>query len=84
MDEPGDRVEELRKIATQVRVRAIEANKAVIADLAGVWRELNELAAGRPDVRKLCDQIAGDIARLEKLDLALDTEWLAEAKRARP
>jgi hypothetical protein len=28
--------------------------------------------------------VAGDIARLEKLDLAFDTEWLAEAKRARP
>lgn len=84
MDEPIDRVEELRKIATQVRVRAIEADKAVIAELAAIWRELNELAAGRPDVRTLCDQIAGDIARLEKLDLAFDTEWLAEAKRARP
>ena len=34
MDEPGDRVEELRKVATQVRVRAIEANKAVIAHTA--------------------------------------------------
>jgi hypothetical protein len=84
MDEPSGRVEELREQATQVRVRAIEANKSLIADLAGIWQELNELATGRPEVRKICKQIAGDIARLEKLDLAFDTEWLAEAKRARP
>lgn len=68
----------------QVRVRAIEANKALIAELSEIWNELNQLAAGQPEVRKACEQIAGDIARLEKLDLAFDTEWLAEAKRIRP
>lgn len=68
----------------QVRVRVMEANTGVIAELTGIWQELNELAAGRPDVRRTCTQIADDIARLQKLDLALDTEWLAEAKRARP
>ncbi len=84
MDEPSDRIGELREQATQVRVRAIEANKVLIAELSRIWQELNELAAGRPEVRKICTQIAGDIARLEKVDLAFDTEWLAEAKRARP
>ncbi|MCC6496843.1 MAG: hypothetical protein IT193_11385 [Propionibacteriaceae bacterium] len=84
MDEPSDRIGELREQATQVRVRAIEANKVLIAELSRIWQELNELATGRPDVRKICTQIAGDIARLEKVDLAFDTEWLAEAKRARP
>jgi len=62
----------------------IEANKAVIAELTGIWHELNELAAGQADVRRTCTQIADDIARLQKVDLAFDTEWLAEAKRARP
>jgi hypothetical protein len=84
MDEPSDRVAELREQATQVRVRAIDANRKLIDELAGVWRELNELAAGQPDVRRLCDEISGDIARLEKLDLAFDTEWIAEVKRTRP
>jgi hypothetical protein len=84
MDEPTGRVEELSEQAAQVRVRAIEANRALITELSGVWNELNGLADGRPDVRRTCDQIAGDIARLEKLDLAFDTEWLAEAKRTRP
>ncbi len=82
MDEPTDRVAELKDHAAQVRVRAIAANKALIAELAGVWNEFNELAATRPDVRRTCDLVAGDIARLEKLDLAFDTEWLSEAKRA--
>lgn len=84
MDEPVGRVEELREQAATLRVGAIEANKRLIAELAAIWHELNGLAGGRPDVRKLCEQIAADIARLEKLDLAFDTEWLAEAKRARP
>jgi hypothetical protein len=83
MDESSGRVDELREQAVQVRVRAIEANKGLIAELVDIWHELNELATSRPDVRKLCEQIAADIARLEKLDLAFDTEWLAEAKRAR-
>lgn len=67
-----------------VRVRAIEANKRLIAELEAIWRELNELAGSQPDVRKTCKQIAADIARLEKLDLAFDTEWLAETKRLHP
>ncbi len=84
MDEPNARVEELSAQAVQLRVRAIEANRGVIVELQGIWHQLNELAAGRQDVRRICDQIAADIARLEKLDLALDTEWLAEARRAHP
>ena len=84
MDETRDRVTELREQAGNLRVRAIEANKGLIAELTAVWKELNGLADGRPEVRKLCEQVAGDIARLEKVDLAFDTEWLAEAKRARP
>jgi hypothetical protein len=84
MDETRDRVAELREQAGNIRVRAIEANRGLIAELAAVWNELNGLAAGRPEVRKFCERVAGDIARLEKLDLAFDTEWLAEAKRARP
>lgn len=77
MDETRDRVAELREQAGNLRVRAIEANNELIAELTGVWNELNALANGRPDVRKLCEQVAGDIARLEKLDLAFETEWLA-------
>jgi hypothetical protein len=84
MDEPNGRIAELRGQAAQVRVRAIESNKLLIEELAGIWHELNELAAGRPEVRRTCDRIAGDIARLEKLDLAFDAEWLAEVKDARP
>lgn len=84
MDEPTSRADELRAQAAQLRVRAIEANRAMIAELSGIWHELNELAPGRPDVRRACDRIAADIARLEKLDLAFDTEWLAEAKQVRP
>ena len=84
MDESSDRVAELIGRATQVRVRAIAANKALIEELTGVWDELNELASGRPDVRRTCTQIADDIARLQKLNLAFDTEWLAEAKRVHP
>jgi hypothetical protein len=84
MDEPSDRIAQLREQAAQVRVRAIESNQLLIDELAGIWHELNDLAAGRPEVRKVCDRIAGDIARLEKLDLAFDTEWLAEAKGVRP
>jgi hypothetical protein len=84
MDETRDRVAELREQAGNIRVRAIEANRGLIAELTAVWKELNGLADGRPEVRKVRERVAGDIARLEKLDLAFDTEWLAEAKRARP
>ncbi len=84
MEEARDRFAELREQAGNIRVEAIEANQALIAKLTEVWNELNGLAAGLPEARKLREQIAGDIARLEKLDLAFETEWLAEARRARP
>ena len=84
MDEPSGRIAELKEQAVQARVRAIEANKALIAELVGIWNELNDLAGGQPEVRRTCELVAADIARLEKLDLAFDTEWLAEAKRAHP
>jgi SepF-like predicted cell division protein (DUF552 family) len=84
MEEAKDRFAELREQAGNIRVEAIEANQALIAKLTEVWNELNGLAAGLPEARKLREQIAGDIARLEKLDLAFETEWLAEARRARP
>lgn len=80
----GDRVDELRKQAVEVRVRAIESHKELIAELVEIWRELKDLADGRPEARKACEQVAADIARLEKVDLAFDTEWLAEAKRLHP
>lgn len=83
MDESGSRVDELREQATAVRVRAIETHRGLIEELSRIWHELNDLAAGRPDVRRTCEQIAADIARLEKLDLTLDTEWAADAKHAR-
>ena len=41
MDETRDRVTELRQQAGDLRVRAIEANKGLIAELAAVWKELN-------------------------------------------
>lgn len=80
----ASRIEELREQASSVRIRAIDANKILIEELSAVWRELNELANGRPEVRRLCDEVSGDIARLEKLDLAFDTEWAAEVKRTHP
>jgi hypothetical protein len=82
MDEPTDGVAELRERVIEVRARVIESHRGLIAELNGLWHELNELAAGRPEVRRLGDEVAADIARLEKVDLALDTEWLADAKRA--
>ncbi|MGC3992809.1 MAG: hypothetical protein QM779_01545 [Propionicimonas sp.] len=81
MDETDSGVERLRDQVVQVRVRAIAANRALIVELTGLWRELNELADGDPDARILREEVAADIARLEKVDLAFDTEWLAEAKR---
>ena len=83
MYEPSDRVGELKAQAADARVRVIESNKLVIAELSRIWHELNETAAGQPEVRKHCEHVAADIARLEKLNLAFDTEWLAEAKRDR-
>jgi hypothetical protein len=82
MDEPSDRFDELRAQAIGVRVRAIEGNRALIAELQGIWRELNAIAAGNPDARRTCEHVAADIARLEKVDLALDTAWLADEKQA--
>ena len=83
MDEPSDRVVELTGQASALRLRAIEANERLVAEFQEIWRELNQLAALRPEARKVCDHIAADIARLEKLDLAFDTERLDEAKRSR-
>lgn len=84
MDEPSDPVAVLTEQASLLRLRAIEANQQLVAELEEIWRELNQLAAHRPEARKACELIAADIARLEKLDLAFDTERLAEAKRAHP
>ena len=84
MYEPSDRVGELKTQAADARVRVIESNKLVIAELSRIWHDLNEAAASQAEVRKVCEHVAADIARLEKLNLAFDTEWLAEAKRVRP
>jgi len=83
MDEPAARLGALQQRIVDARLRAIEANKVLIADLEAIWRELSDLSAGYDDARPLCDEVSADIARLEKLDLTLDTEWLADAKRAR-
>ncbi|MFT4110636.1 hypothetical protein [Propionicimonas sp.] len=81
MDEEGGDVGQLREQVAQVRVRAIETNRALIVELTGLWRELNQRDDGSEDARQLREEVAADIARLEKLDLAFDTEWLAEARR---
>jgi hypothetical protein len=84
MDEdPAARLGALQERTVQARLRAIEANRAQIAELEAIWRDLSELTAGYEDARPLCDEVSADISRLKKLDLALDTEWLADAKRAR-
>ena len=84
MDEdPAARLGELQERTAQARLRAIEANRTQIAELEALWRELSELAADYEDARPLCEEVSADISRLKKLDLALDTEWLADAKRAR-
>jgi len=83
MEDPAAQLGELQGRIVQARLRAIDANKALIADLEGIWRELSALSADYEDARPLCDEVSADIARLEKLDLTLDTEWLADAKRAR-
>lgn len=79
-----DRFEELRAQAADLRVRAIEGNQALIAELQQVWRGLNQLASGSAEVRRVRDQVAADIARLEKIDLAFDAEWLADVRRDQP
>ena len=83
MEEPAAQLGELQQRIIAARVRAIEANKALIGELETIWRELSDLSAGYEDARPLCDEVSADIARLEKLDITLDTEWLADAKRSR-
>ncbi|MFV0429723.1 MAG: hypothetical protein ACK5KO_09905 [Arachnia sp.] len=83
MDDDGDtRVAELRHQAHQLRILTIEQTKALAGKLGEVWHELNEFVTDRPELRHDCDLIAADIARLEKLDIVLDTEWLAESQHA--
>lgn len=83
MEEPAARLGELQDRVAQARQRAVEANRELIVQFEGLWRELSELSKDFEDARPLTEEVSGDIARLEKLDLAFDTEWLADAKRAR-
>lgn len=83
MEEPAARLGELQERVAQARQRAVEANRELIVQFEGLWRELSELTQSFEDARPLTEEVSGDIARLEKLDLAFDTEWLADAKRAR-
>lgn len=83
MEEPAARLGELQERVAQARQRAVEANRELIVQFEGLWRELSELTKNFEDARPLTEEVSGDIARLEKLDLAFDTEWLADAKRAR-
>lgn len=83
MEEPAARLGELQGRVVSARLRAIDANRALLAELRELWRELGDLSDGFDDARPLCTEVSDDIAKLEKLDLALDTEWLADAKRAR-
>lgn len=81
MDDVETRVSQLERQATELRIRTLEANRALVDEFTALWNEMNALAVDRPEVRALCDGVAADIARIEKLDIALDTEWLAESKR---
>lgn len=81
MADAENRVAELERAAAQVRVRSLEFNRGLVEELTGIWNELNTHATDNPEVRDICDIVAGDIAQLEKLDLAFDTEWLAQSKR---
>ncbi len=83
MEEPAAQLGELQERVAQARQRAVEANRELIVQFEALWRELSELSQNYEDARPLCEEVSGDIARLEKLDLAFDTEWLADAKRAR-
>lgn len=83
MEEPAARLGELQQRIIAARLRAIETNKVLIGELETIWRELSELSEGYDDARPLCEEVSADIARLEKLDITLDTEWLADAKRSR-
>ncbi|MGB7963240.1 MAG: hypothetical protein WCF12_09840 [Propionicimonas sp.] len=82
MDEAENRSQELREQAAALRLRTMEANRAVVEELGAIWQELNGLAKADPGLRRACERIARDIALLEKLDLAFDTEWLDEAKHS--
>ena len=84
MEAAQSRAAELREQATAVRVRAIETNRAIAEEMTSLLRELNALVGTEPELRRLRERIARDIALLEKLELALDTEWLDESKHARP
>lgn len=81
MEQVENRVAELEQAAARVRVRALEFNRGLIDELTGIWNELNTYAGQNPDLREVCDVVAGDIAHLEKLDVTFDTEWLAQSKR---
>jgi hypothetical protein len=83
MEEPAAQLGELQQRIIAARVRAIKANKALIGELETIWRELSDLSTGYEDARPLCEEVSADIARLEKLDITLDTEWLADSKRSR-
>ena len=82
MDEAENRSQELREQAAALRLRTMDANRAVIEELSAIWQELNGLAKAEPGLRRACERIARDIALLEKLDLAFDTEWLEEVKHS--
>ena len=82
MNEAENRSQELRAQAAALRLRTLETNRVVVEELTAIWQELNSLAKAQPGLRRACERIAGDIALIEKLDLAFDTEWLDEAKHS--
>lgn len=81
MDDEETRIADLEKKAADLRVHALEVTRGLAEEFTGIWNSLNELADGRPDVRRRCDEIARDIAQLERLDVSLDTEWLIQSRR---
>ncbi len=81
MEDVESVIARLERQADEIRIRAIETNKALVAEMSQLWHELNEHAEGRPEVRHKADLVAADIARLEKLDFELDNAWLAESQR---
>lgn len=83
MDEPRITVDALQDRVVGLRRRAMDANKALIGELSGLWREVNLLRPDDQRAQELREMLAADIARLEKLDLEFDTEWLAQDKRER-
>lgn len=82
MNEAENRSQELRAQAAALRLRTLETNRVVVEELTAIWQELNSLAKAQPGLRRACERIARDIALIEKLDLAFDTEWLDEAKHS--